>query len=109
MVTGCDVIYLLISERTDPNTELTEPNTELVADHSGNVFLIRQPIKKPIWSFSTGSPIHSSYQAPLSAENNTENATELSSRALVVEYMDNSKPTTVDDRYTIWVWKTKRL
>ncbi|CAN6982885.1 unnamed protein product [Brassica oleracea var. botrytis] len=76
-----------------------EPNTELVVDLSGKVSLIMHPSNKPIWSFSSGSPIHSSYQAPLSVVNNTDNATEIS-KAFVVEYIDNSEVTTVDDGYT---------
>uniref|UniRef100_A0A1J3D3U9 non-specific serine/threonine protein kinase n=1 Tax=Noccaea caerulescens TaxID=107243 RepID=A0A1J3D3U9_NOCCA len=84
--------------------ELTEPNTELVVDRSGKVSLIMQSTEKPIWSFSSGSPIHSSYQAPPSAVNKTENATETSS-AFIVEYMDKSEATsttTADNRYTRW-------
>lgn len=77
-----------------------EPNTELVVDLSGKVSLIMHPSNKPIWSFSSGSPIHSSYQAPLSVVNNTENATEIS-KAFVVEYIDNySEVTPTDDGYT---------
>ncbi|KAJ0241909.1 Serine/threonine-protein kinase/endoribonuclease IRE1a [Hirschfeldia incana] len=78
-----------------------EPNTELVVDLSGKVSLIMHPSNKPIWSFSSGSPIHSSYQAPLSVVNNTDNnATELS-KAFVVEYIDTkAEVATVDDGYT---------
>lgn len=89
-------------------SELTEPNTELVVDRSGKVSLIMQSTEKPIWSFSSGSPIHSSYQAPPSAVNNTENATETSS-AFIVEYMDKSEAaTTADNRYTRWVCQTPK-
>ncbi|KAJ4876875.1 Serine/threonine-protein kinase/endoribonuclease IRE1a [Raphanus sativus] len=81
-----------------------EPNTELVVDLSGKVSLIMQPSRKPIWSFSSGSPIHSSYQAPLlNVVNNTGNATEIISKAFVVEYIDdNSDVSTMvdDDGYT---------
>ncbi|KAJ0265379.1 Serine/threonine-protein kinase/endoribonuclease IRE1a [Hirschfeldia incana] len=79
-----------------------EANTELVVDLSGKVSLIMQPSRKPIWSFSSGSPIHSSYQAPLlSVVNNTGNATEIISKAFVVEYIDNNSDVTmVDDGYT---------
>ncbi|CAN8271260.1 unnamed protein product [Cochlearia groenlandica] len=82
-----------------------KPNTELVVDLAGKVYLTVEPTKKPIWSFSTGSPIHSSYQAPLSVVNNTKNSTEISSRAFVVEYIGNSEVTTTtttnhDDNYT---------
>ncbi|CAH8389216.1 unnamed protein product [Eruca vesicaria subsp. sativa] len=76
-----------------------EANTELVVDLSGKVSLLMHPSRKPIWSFSSGSPLHSSYQAPLSVVNNTGNATEIS-KAFVVEYIDNSDVTMVDDGYT---------
>lgn len=89
---GCDVIYLLISE-------LTEPNTELVVDHDGKISL-KQQLGKTIWSFSTGSPIHSLYLAPLNAVNDTENATDISSTFLS-RYMDYSEPTPLDDQVKI--------
>lgn len=88
-----------------------EPNTELVVDLSGKVSLIMQPSRKPIWSFSSGSPIHSSYQAPLlNVVNNTGNATEIISKAFVVEYIDdNSDVSTMvdDDGYTRKVYMDK--
>lgn len=67
MVTGCDVICFLISE----------PNTNFDVDPAGKVFLKQQSPEQTIWSFSTGSPTQSPYLAPLSAVNNTQNATEM--------------------------------
>lgn len=93
MVIGCDVICLVISE----------PNTNFDVDPSGKVFLKQQSPAQTIWSFSTGSPMHSLYQAPLSANNNTENPTEISRPHIIVEYLNNSKAATTVDGYHNWV------
>jgi serine/threonine-protein kinase/endoribonuclease IRE1 len=79
----------------------TEPNTKLVVDRDGKVFLKQQPKETPYWSFSTGSPMHSLYQAP--ANNNTENATEITRPHIIVEYLNNSKAATTVDGYHNWV------
>lgn len=78
----------------------TEPNTKLVVDRDGKVFLKQQPKETPYWSFSTGSPMHSLYQAP--ANNNTENATEITRPHIIVEYLNNSKAATTVDGYHNW-------
>lgn len=62
--------------------------------------LKQQQLGKTLWSFPTGSPIHSLYLAPLNAVSNTENATDISSTFLS-RYMDYSEPTPLDDQVKI--------
>ncbi|XP_010467524.1 PREDICTED: serine/threonine-protein kinase/endoribonuclease IRE1a [Camelina sativa] len=78
------------------HTQPTEPNTNFVVDRDGKVSLKQQASKQTIWSFSTGSPLYSLYQAPLGANNNTENATEISRPLIIVDYVDSSTAATVD-------------
>ncbi|KAJ4897073.1 Serine/threonine-protein kinase/endoribonuclease IRE1a [Raphanus sativus] len=128
MMTPCHFLFLLLSLLLSPWTSSLaaessnlislygraatrsllsseEPNTELVVDLSGKVSLIMHPSNKPIWSFSSGSPIHSSYQAPLTVVNNTDNATELS-KPFVIEYIENSEVVTTADDDDVYTRKT---
>ncbi|XP_010548202.1 PREDICTED: serine/threonine-protein kinase/endoribonuclease IRE1a [Tarenaya hassleriana] len=80
--------------------ELVEPNTEFVVDRDGKVSLMHQS-GNVIWSFGSGRPIQSSYVAPLTAENNRDNAPEIGS-SFVLEYLDESEANMVDERYARW-------
>ncbi|PIN23395.1 Non-specific serine/threonine protein kinase [Handroanthus impetiginosus] len=46
------------------------PDTALVADLDGTIYLLEVGSMKPIWSFSSGPQIYSSYQAPVSDNEN---------------------------------------
>lgn len=59
----------------EPETALVKPETELVVDLDGTITL-RHKSERVLWSFATGSPIYSSYQAPI-AENDKENVSDL--------------------------------
>lgn len=46
------------------------PDTALVAALDGTIYLLDVNTLKPLWSFSSGSRIYSSYQAPPSDKEN---------------------------------------
>ncbi|GMI86300.1 ARABIDOPSIS THALIANA INOSITOL REQUIRING 1-2, INOSITOL REQUIRING 1-2 [Hibiscus trionum] len=53
---------------------LSEQETELAARTDGAIVLRTKTSKKVIWSFASGSPIYTSYQAPLTFDNGNEAA-----------------------------------
>ncbi|XVF62322.1 hypothetical protein PTKIN_Ptkin08bG0207900 [Pterospermum kingtungense] len=55
---------------------LSEQETELAARTDGTIVLRTKSSKRVIWSFASGSPIYSSYQAPPSLDNGIENASQ---------------------------------
>lgn len=54
--------------------EIRGPDTAIVASLDGTIYLLEVGSMKPVWSFSSGSHIYSSYQAPV---NDKENASEI--------------------------------
>ncbi|KAI4327859.1 hypothetical protein L6164_020271 [Bauhinia variegata] len=56
--------------------------TALIAAGDGTIYLVESSSMRVIWSFETGSPIYSSYQAPLNKDNDKENVSERSSEFL---------------------------
>ncbi|XP_059644992.1 serine/threonine-protein kinase/endoribonuclease IRE1a [Cornus florida] len=50
-----------------------EHDTALVAALDGTIYLIEPKSRKVLWSFTSGSSIYSSYQAPVNHDNDTEN------------------------------------
>ncbi|KAK7379677.1 hypothetical protein VNO78_34366 [Psophocarpus tetragonolobus] len=78
-------------EERDIHTGLSQPSsrsllslppeaaaTALIATLDGSIYLVdrsKSGSTRMIWSFSTGSPIYRSYQAPLKKDNGKENAT----------------------------------
>ncbi|XWS29112.1 hypothetical protein CRYUN_Cryun24cG0000500 [Craigia yunnanensis] len=55
---------------------LSEQETELAARTDGTIVLRTKKSKRVIWSFASGSPIYSSYQAPPTFDNGNENASQ---------------------------------
>uniref|UniRef100_M0ZMC6 non-specific serine/threonine protein kinase n=1 Tax=Solanum tuberosum TaxID=4113 RepID=M0ZMC6_SOLTU len=64
-------------------TELKKPETALFAELDGTVSLREQnslnTMKPPLWSFSSGSSIYSSYQAPVNYNNGKEASSDIGS------------------------------
>ena len=57
----------------------SKATTELVATLDGTMYLVDRQESgsmRVIWSFSTGSPIYRSYQAPINKDNDKQNASE---------------------------------
>nr|GMC94736.1 serine/threonine-protein kinase/endoribonuclease IRE1a isoform X1 [Ipomoea batatas]GMC96751.1 serine/threonine-protein kinase/endoribonuclease IRE1a isoform X1 [Ipomoea batatas] len=46
-----------------------EPETAVVAAMDGTIYLFDLTTKKPLWSFTSGLPIYSAYQAPVDKDN----------------------------------------
>ncbi|XVF18161.1 hypothetical protein REPUB_Repub10bG0188500 [Reevesia pubescens] len=55
---------------------LSEQETELAARTDGTIVLRTKKSKRVIWSFASGSPIYSSYQAPPTMDDGNENASQ---------------------------------
>ncbi|XP_022740110.1 serine/threonine-protein kinase/endoribonuclease IRE1a isoform X2 [Durio zibethinus] len=55
---------------------ISEQETELAARTDGTIVLRTKKSKRVIWSFASGSPIYSSYQAPPTLDNGNENASQ---------------------------------
>lgn len=52
----------------------SEHSTALIAGLDGTVHLVESNSKRVIWSFASGTPIYTSYQAPFREDNDKENA-----------------------------------
>ncbi|XP_031386861.1 serine/threonine-protein kinase/endoribonuclease IRE1a isoform X1 [Punica granatum] len=59
------------------------PNTALVAALDGTIHLMDSDSGRVIWSFASGPPIYSSYQAPVNQDNDTEISTEPNRRFFI--------------------------
>lgn len=66
----------------------SEQETELAARTDGTIVLRTKKSKRVIWSFASGSPIYSSYQAPPTLDNGIENAS-LPSTAFFIDCGDD--------------------
>ncbi|XP_041018882.1 serine/threonine-protein kinase/endoribonuclease IRE1a isoform X2 [Juglans microcarpa x Juglans regia] len=51
-----------------------EHSTTLIAGLDGTVYLVESNSKRVIWSFTSGAPIYTSFQAPFSQDKDKENA-----------------------------------
>lgn len=58
--------------------ESRKQDTALIAALDGTVHLVESNSRKVLWSFSSGPPIYSSYQAPTNKDGDKENASGLS-------------------------------
>ncbi|KAK4430372.1 Serine/threonine-protein kinase/endoribonuclease IRE1a [Sesamum alatum] len=58
------------SRRSLLSTTAKGPDTALVAALDGTIYLLEVGSMRPLWSFSSGSQIYSSYQAPVSDKEN---------------------------------------
>ncbi|KAL4380096.1 hypothetical protein GQ457_02G013010 [Hibiscus cannabinus] len=61
-------------EREDHHAIIDEQETELAARTDGTIVLRTKTSKRVIWSFASGSPIYTSYQAPPTSDNGNETA-----------------------------------
>ncbi|KAI4314664.1 hypothetical protein L6164_027552 [Bauhinia variegata] len=57
-------------------------DTALIVALDGTMYLVESGSMRVIWSFETGSPIYSSYQAPVNKDNDKENVSGLSTEFL---------------------------
>ncbi|XVE87558.1 hypothetical protein DITRI_Ditri18aG0127300 [Diplodiscus trichospermus] len=55
---------------------LSDQDTELAARTDGTIVLRTKKSKRVIWSFASGSPIYTAYQAPSMLDNGNENASQ---------------------------------
>ncbi|XP_054809745.1 serine/threonine-protein kinase/endoribonuclease IRE1a-like [Prosopis cineraria] len=77
---GFDVLFPPLSRPSRSILSFsTKPSTTLVASLDGTIYLVEIGSMRVIWSFSTGSPIYHSYQAPLIKDNVKENVCGLDS------------------------------
>uniref|UniRef100_A0A2N9F0V7 non-specific serine/threonine protein kinase n=1 Tax=Fagus sylvatica TaxID=28930 RepID=A0A2N9F0V7_FAGSY len=58
-------------------------STALHAGPDGTVHLVESNSNRVIWSFASGTPMYTSYQAPFGQDNDTENASEPSGRFFI--------------------------
>ncbi|KAK6127561.1 hypothetical protein DH2020_038679 [Rehmannia glutinosa] len=69
----------LLSDATN-SCVIRGPDTALVAALDGTIYLLEVGSMKPLWSFSSGPQIYSSYQAPV---NDKENASGIDSNYFI--------------------------
>ncbi|OMO83388.1 hypothetical protein COLO4_22561 [Corchorus olitorius] len=69
-------------------SSVPEQETELAARTDGTIVLRTQNSKRVIWSFASGSPIYSSFQAPSTSDTDTDNANENASQPTTAFFID---------------------
>ncbi|XP_060192086.1 serine/threonine-protein kinase/endoribonuclease IRE1a isoform X1 [Lycium barbarum] len=78
-----DGVTLAPARRNLLSSELKKPETALFAEPDGTVYLREQnslnTMKPPLWSFRSGPPIYSSYQAPVNYNNSREASSDIGS------------------------------
>ncbi|KAK6154043.1 hypothetical protein DH2020_013682 [Rehmannia glutinosa] len=75
-----DGVFQAAARRSLLSDATKGPDTALVAALDGTIYLLEVGSMKPLWSFSSGPQIYSSYQAPV---NDKENASGIDSNYFI--------------------------